>query len=75
MTTEEHEAFAEALRVAFIEIRAAEDLEEAQRIADAFHNAPAQLSVGKTYAEIKRNVLDRAERHGMRNRLELWWKL
>ena len=50
------------LGVVLIEIRANENLLEAQMLADVFHNVPAEISSGFTAEAIEAKVIARAER-------------
>ncbi|MER9951293.1 hypothetical protein [Mesorhizobium sp. M0047] len=52
------------LGVALIEIRAIASLEEAQIVADIFHNVPAKISASEEPEAIEAEVLLKAKRHG-----------
>jgi hypothetical protein len=57
---------------ALVEIRAASDLDMAQKIADIVHNVPGQIMGGDSGDKIYRSILDRAERFGMANHVASW---
>ncbi|GLQ76623.1 hypothetical protein GCM10007881_01380 [Mesorhizobium huakuii] len=52
------------LGVALIEIRASASLEEAQIVADIFHNVPAKISASEEPEAIETELLSKAKRHG-----------
>jgi hypothetical protein len=57
------------LGLAFIQIRATDNLEHAQILADIFHNVPAKVSCGFELTAIMQEISEKAERHGYENRV------
>ncbi|RVD58632.1 hypothetical protein EN828_20190 [Mesorhizobium sp. M2D.F.Ca.ET.185.01.1.1] len=50
------------LQIALIEIRAADSLDKARMLADAFHNAPVMIASGREPQETWARILDTASR-------------
>ncbi|MEO0400571.1 MAG: hypothetical protein AAF224_14255 [Pseudomonadota bacterium] len=61
-----YRALTKLIGYALVEIRACDDLEKAQKIADVFHNTPAALAMGVKSADaIWADVEARAIRSGL----------
>jgi hypothetical protein len=60
------------LHIAFIEIRAAGDLQEAQIIGDIFHNVPMMMKMHRSVSTIERELFEKALRHGVEKRVYAW---
>jgi hypothetical protein len=58
------------LGIALIEIRAAEKLEHAKKLADIFHNVPARLAKQLPPADILDDMMNIAARYGASNYLD-----
>lgn len=57
------------LGLVFINIRATDDLSEAQIFADIFHNVPAKISRDFEIAIIMQEIHEKAARHGYERRI------
>lgn len=61
------------LHVAFVEIRAAESLNAAKKLADVFHNLPMRLNKDLTDEDcqsIYKDLLENAKRYGLESYVE-----
>ncbi len=58
-----------ALRYALIEIRAAENLREAQTLADVFHNVPNGIASGSSPEDIRAQLDQTAARLGCQSHI------
>lgn len=52
-----------AVGLAFMEIRATDDLDKARALADIFHNAPAKMRQGVEYDKILHEIKEKSSRH------------
>lgn len=66
----EYDKFHRLLGWVLIEIRSAQDLREAQSLADIVHNLPAKISAGCSPSDITCELRMRAERLDMAKWLE-----
>ncbi|WP_210236149.1 hypothetical protein, partial [Mesorhizobium sp. M4B.F.Ca.ET.203.01.1.1] len=53
-----------------VEMRASASLEEAQIVADIFHNVPAKISAFEEPEAIEAEILSKAKRHGCEQDIE-----
>lgn len=53
--------------LAFVEIRASEDIKKSKAIADVFHNIPGKISRKFTSDDIIAEIMIKSERHGLGN--------
>ena len=52
--------------LAFIEIRATDDLKTCKALANTFHNVPAKIRTGDNFENIKNEIFSAAERSKIR---------
>lgn len=63
------------LSLAFIEIRASDDLNKAQAIADIFHNVPSRIASKADPFDTYESINARSARLDMEDEIESWWRL
>jgi hypothetical protein len=66
----DYEVILTALHYALIEIRAAENLREAQILADVFHNVPNGIASSRPPEEIRKNLDQTATRLGCQDYID-----
>jgi hypothetical protein len=52
-----------SMSTTFVEIRSSNNFEEAKILADIFHNCPSNIANGMPTGEIKKKMVQTAERH------------
>ena len=73
MNKHEKKIISNATKIAFLEIRASKNLSGAQMLADIFHTVPSQSISGRTFEEIKNDVLFKAEKYGVEDIVSRWF--
>lgn len=66
----DYELLLRTLSDALIEIRACDNLREAQTLADVFHNVPAGVASGLPADEIRKGLDDTAQRLGFQRYID-----
>jgi len=66
----DYEVILTALHYALIEIRAAENLREAQTLADVFHNVPIGIASNRPLDEIRKKLDETATRLGCQDDID-----
>jgi len=62
---DEYARYYKLLGWVLVEIRAANDLNKAQSLADVVHNLPSNIQIGRAAAEIEEHLMARASRQGL----------
>ena len=63
---DEYARYYKLLGYVLVEIRAANNQNRAQCLADVVHNLPSSIQIGRTAAEIEEHLIARASRFGMK---------
>lgn len=63
LANEGHDILLYAVGLAFMEIRATDDLDKARALADIFHNVPAKMKQGIEFSKIKQEIKDKSTGH------------
>lgn len=74
LSDEELSKIMDAMHRALLEIRASKNLDGAQLLADIFHKVPKQIISGRTYEEVRHDILMRSDRHRVRHHVENWFR-